>query len=157
MLEGCIDDYQFNKLIDLYGHDRKDELKRALMIHKNHHAVSERILLKYINNGFETLFDNEKNFWYIDELLLEVNNGGFDQYFSNTECKHMHLLLNALSIVGDTKYSNLFRLAVEVYHNQIDNEIRIEELNRLDNEFYKFNLFDYAELYQRCKDNFFVV
>lgn len=150
MEESYVDNYQLTKLIEFYGQNRKEEVIKALMIHKKHHDVSTRVLNKYIDNGFENLSDNEKNFWYIEVLLQDVNNGGFDQYFSNTECKELDLLLNALSILGDTKYTKLVCLAAEIYCNQIESDSRYEKLNTLDNEFYKFDLFDYVELYEKC-------
>jgi len=50
--------------------------------------MSDKIIEKESKNGIEGLSQNERNFYLVDSLLMELNNGGFDQYFLNWTGEH---------------------------------------------------------------------
>lgn len=91
----------------------------------------------------------------IDELQMEVNNGGFNQYFINSSGQNCYETLNALKKAKKVKTAKLLEDAISLINpNHISENEFIEklqkrevkelynekisiELNKLDNEFYK--------------------
>lgn len=91
----------------------------------------------------------------IDELEMEVNNGGFNQYFINSSGQNCYETLKALKKAKKVKTAKLLEDAIslinpnhlseneliEKLQNREVNELYDEKisakLNKLDNEFYK--------------------
>ncbi len=92
----------------------------------------------------------------IDELEMEVNNGGFNQYFINSSGQNCYATLKALKKNGKVKTAKLLESAISLINpNQISEKEFIEKLqkreveelydekisaglNKLDTEFYKY-------------------
>lgn len=68
------------------------------------------------------------------EFYTQVNNGGFDQYFLNTEGAQVPETQEALALLDLPKYSHLLRRAVEA--NEADDS---DALDELDEEFYELD------------------
>ncbi|MBZ4036915.1 DMP19 family protein [Flavobacterium sp. 17A] len=98
---------------------------------------------------------NSKPIADIEELEMEVNNGGFNQYFFNCgkncfetlkalkrngKIKTAKILENAISLINPKKLSN--NILIEKLQNQeveeLDNEKINASLDQLDLEFYKY-------------------
>lgn len=93
---------------------------------------------------------------YTTSLLEgEVNNGGFHQFFWNSEGKFNEAVLADLDYIGATAYHDLFRRAVAIYagHNYDEEKKRAgtswegfteaykqKRFEELDEEFYKVKL-----------------
>lgn len=91
----------------------------------------------------------------IDELKMEVNNGGFNQYFINSSGQNCYQTLNALKKAKKVKTAKLLEDAISLINpnhlsekelieklqkrkvNELYDEKISPELNKLDNEFYK--------------------
>ena len=91
----------------------------------------------------------------IDELEMEVNNGGFNQYFINSSGQNCYETLKALKKNGKVKTAKLLESAINLINpNHISEKEFVEklqkreveelydekistELNKLDAEFYK--------------------
>lgn len=88
----------------------------------------------------------------IDELEMEVNNGGFNQYFINSSGQNCYETLNALKKVKKVKTAKLLEDAINLINpnhlsenelieklqkREVNDEKISGELNKLDNEFYK--------------------
>lgn len=91
----------------------------------------------------------------IDELEMEINNGGFNQYFINSSSQNCYETLKALKKNGKAKTAKLLESAINLINpNHISENEFVEklrkreveelydekisaELNKLDAEFYK--------------------
>lgn len=74
----------------------------------------------------------------IDILEMEVNNGGFHQYFLNTENKYSIDATNGLNLIGALEHLILLEKAIEVFNKYWENdELSMEKMGELDDEFYK--------------------
>lgn len=98
--------------------------------------MSDKIIEKESKNGIEGLSQNERNFYLVDSLLMELNNGGFDQYFLNWTGEHWQETVSILDNLGISFLSNLVKKANEIYRSEKSEDDILDELNELDNEFY---------------------
>ena len=92
----------------------------------------------------------------IDELEMEINNGGFNQYFINSSSQNSYETLKALKKNGKAKTAKLLENAINLINpNHISEDEFLEklrkrqvkelydekicaELNKLDEAFYKY-------------------
>lgn len=109
--------------------------------------MSDKILEKESKSGVEALSENERNFYLIDSLLMELNNGGFDQYFLNWTGEHWQETVSILDNLGISFLSNLVKKASEIYRSDKPEDDILDELNELDNEFY--NNLNYEDTYEK--------
>ena len=109
--------------------------------------ISDKIIEKESKNGIEGLSQNERNFYLVDSLLMELNNGGFDQYFLNWTGEHWQETVSILDNLEISFLSNLVKKANEIYHNDKSEDDILDELNELDNEFY--NNLNYEDTYEK--------
>jgi len=72
---------------------------------------------KESKNGIEGLSQNERNFYLVDSLLMELNNGGFDQYFLNWTGEYWKETVSILDYLGISFLSNLVKKANEIYRS----------------------------------------
>lgn len=108
---------------------------------------SDKIIGKESKNGIEGLSQNERNFYLVDSLLMELNNGGFDQYFLNWTSEHWQETVSILDNLGISFLSNLVKKANEIYRSNKSKDDILNELNELDNEFY--NNLNYEDTYEK--------
>lgn len=109
--------------------------------------MSDKIMEKESKSGVEALSENERNFYLIDSLLMELNNGGFDQYFLNWAGEHWQETVSILDNLGISFLSNLIKKASEIYRSDKSEDDILDELNELDNEFY--NNLNYQDTYEK--------
>ena len=92
----------------------------------------------------------------ISELEMEVNNGGFSQYFFNSSGQNCFETLRLLKSTGKTKTADLLEQAILLINpdklsepdllekirkrevDELDNATVNTKLNSLDNEFFKY-------------------
>lgn len=95
---------------------------------------------------WSSLSRGERAYLLTADLSGEVCNGGFDQYFSNTGCKHVHETLEALRMIGALEYAELLEKALQAAripnpippgyeYGQEWSETSDERLSPLDSEF----------------------
>lgn len=108
---------------------------------------------KVQENHLITLSEKENIIYSIAILELELNSGGFSQYFFNSSSSLATLTLESLEKVGAEKTKDLLEKAIQVaFANEIpqDRDERRErllaldkddeaELSKLDQEFYKYD------------------
>ena len=89
--------------------------------------------------GYTTGFDLDahpvwKTFWMVEELNYEVGNGGFVQYFENTNGGHVADADAALAAMGASKHLGVFREAVRRWRRerQAIDRIRTAEMKGWD-------------------------
>ncbi|KQL41850.1 hypothetical protein AN960_00875 [Bacillus sp. FJAT-25509] len=114
--------------------------------------MSDKIIEKESKNGVEALSENERNFYLIDSLLMELNNGGFDQYFLNWTGEHWQETVSILDNLGISFLSNLVKKASEIYRSDKAEDDILDELNELDNVFY--NHLNYEDTYEKVMKSF---
>lgn len=92
----------------------------------------------------------------IEEFEMELNNGGFNQYFFNSSGQNCYETLKALKKNGKLKTAQLLQNAIDLINpnhipeneflkklqerevEELDDEKINAELNKLDTEFYKY-------------------
>ena len=131
-----------------------DEVNRVIALHG---FVSRR--------PFSELTETEKIIRAVEDLEMEVNNGGFHQYFYNSAGDHWQDCLVGLEKVGASKTGLLFKSALSIFNEASPPEDRLQRqevagklkkekfefLDQLDQKFYKYEdnltalLFKYVE------------
>ncbi len=110
----------------------------------------------------DKLNDPEKNFLFVENLLREVNNGGFNQWFYNSSGDYAHETIAALNAIGAVKMAAFVEKAISIWPERNvpkDKLVRQDmlqqmedsakpEWEKLDNMFYQGedNLDNYGEL-----------
>jgi hypothetical protein len=61
------------------------------------------------------LNDQQKNFYYNQNLEREVNNGGFNQYFFNSSGNFAHETIASLNAIGALKTADLLQRAINQF------------------------------------------
>jgi hypothetical protein len=114
----------------------------------NFDAVSN----KYETSGYEKLDNIEKLIYCIWWLEGEVNNGGFHQFFWNSAGDYTEDTLKYLLAIDAIHTADLLRKASQIAFGgeapvdrnkrydilEIDGEEKMEKLNVLDDDFYKY-------------------
>ena len=93
---------------------------------------------KKSNSGedLSKLNDYEKVFLVMDELEMEVNNGGFDQFFLNTDGRYNDILVSSAEAIKANDMAEICKKALAIYAEHAGEEDAIEELNECDEAFY---------------------
>lgn len=100
-------------------------------------ALHQWLQEKHELGGFDSLSDTEKSIWVIEELQVEVNNGGFHQYFFNSAGNHASLLTVALEEVGAQEIRDLCRGAMSLFpggrpaDDRFTRQVQLEEAERM--------------------------
>lgn len=111
-----------------------------------YYKILEPIQEMELNDGINKLSIGERNLFLIEKLIEEVNNGGFDQYFVNTEEIYVEETLDILKASGISSLTKLLNKAIIIFKSEIDDEKKMDKYEKLDNKFY--NKFDYDEFYK---------
>lgn len=94
----------------------------------------------------------QKKFYYNQCLEMEINNGGFNQYFFNSYGAQAHQTVQSLQKIGANKTAAILQKAIEQFPNSEVPEDRTERLeimeqieetanpvwDELDEQFYKY-------------------
>jgi hypothetical protein len=108
--------------------------------------LSDKIQAKESEVGIEGLNNNERQFYLVDSLLMELNNGGFDQYFSNSSGEFWGETLNVLEKLGLTFLAGLGKKANKIYQSNKSEDDKLDKLSELNDEFYEL---EYEETYKK--------
>ncbi len=65
------------------------------------------------------LNQQQKNFYYNQELEREINNGGFNQYFLNSSGNFAHQTINSLILIGADKTAAILQEAINQFPGKI--------------------------------------
>ncbi len=83
----------------------------------------------------DKLTEPQKVFLYIDNLLTEVNNGGFNQFYTNSSGNFSHETVEALKTIGAYKTAKIVETANSQFPNNRvpkDRNIRIVVLRQIE-------------------------
>lgn len=115
-------------------------------------TVFEVVSKKRDRVGFAKLSHAEQVFYAVSVLEMEVNNGGFDQFFFNSAGDYAHEAYDGLNEIGAKKMAAIVKRALAIFPEgrapkdrgdrwdllEPNEEKNAEILNKLDNEFYKY-------------------
>lgn len=99
--------------------------------------LAESDKARFFKVAFEELSQPERVFLCVWELEAEVNNGGFDQYFSNSSGDYARHVEEALVAIGAKRMQKIVRQAIETVGEEVlaeDQEQRQERLLALDED-----------------------
>ncbi|MDF2544502.1 MAG: hypothetical protein K0S47_4220 [Herbinix sp.] len=82
---------------------------------------------------------------------MEVNNGGFDQYYLNTDGVYAKDTLDFLDLMGENNFSKLLNESISIFKAVIPDDRKMEEFERLDHKFYEFGSDCYDDLFEKFK------
>lgn len=117
-------------------------------------AMSQYIAQKCsYGDNMENLNDKERVFYITQSLEMEVNNGGFAQFFFNSSGMFANELVAAFEAIGAKKTSEICKKAISIYGDEVptDRDKR-EELLTSDNEEEDEKI---EALLNKCDDEFF--
>ncbi|HUQ27184.1 MAG TPA: DMP19 family protein [Usitatibacter sp.] len=80
-------------------------------------ALSDLVFARYDRDGFESLTPPERVAYCVDALEREVNNGGFEQFFTNNSGDTSAETVAALRKIGAIQAANLVQSAMELFPN----------------------------------------
>ncbi|QOR67278.1 DUF4375 domain-containing protein [Cytobacillus suaedae] len=109
--------------------------------------IAEIIQKKERDNGLTGLDMNERKFYLLDMIVSELNNGGFDQFFFNTENKYNNEILSVLTELELPFLSQLLQKGINIYNSTEDEDERMDLLEELDGKFY--DELDYKEFFTK--------
>jgi hypothetical protein len=130
---------EIERLHDLFEHDYDDT--------QIYFASTNFAMKKEISLGIDALDELERRVFAVGTLLMEVNNGGFDQYFFNTEgtyAKETSLFLREL---GDEEFVGLLEKAILVFESELPEEEMEKAFDQLDDQFFDIDEESYDSLY----------
>jgi hypothetical protein len=114
------------------------------------YKATDYVLEKELEAGFDELDEIEKYLFMVGKILMEVNNGGFDQYFFNTDGIYARETLQFLNLIDEIKISNLLFKAISIFDTDKSDDEKYDEFNGLDKEFYELSSTDYEDFYNKC-------
>ncbi len=79
-------------------------------------------------DSLEKLTEPQKTFYFNQQLEIEVNNGGFDQYFFNYSGCFAHETILSLRQINAIKTANILQLAIEEFPNSIVPKNKLERI-----------------------------
>lgn len=106
---------------------------------------------------FSKLNDYEKVFLVMDELEMEVNNGGFDQFFDNTDGHYNDILVSSAEAIKAYDIAKICRKALAIYAKNVDAESVIEKRAYHDSMEY-MQIYKYDPIFpdlNKCDDAFY--
>jgi len=119
----------------------------------------------------DRLTEPQRNFYFNQNLEKEINNGGFNQYFTNSSGDFAHETIASLKSIGANKTAELLQQAINQFpnYNVPKDKAKRQEIldiietsanevwDELDNAFYKYedNLYDLNIAYLKQNRSFF--
>jgi hypothetical protein len=83
-------------------------------------------------DGIGSLTEPQKNFFYNQWLEMEINNGGFDQYFFNSSGEFAHETVVSLKLIGAHKSVIMLQTAIDQFSNGIVPKDRAERIGLME-------------------------
>ena len=112
------------------------------------YAIADIVAEKESESSFTSLKAEEKNIYMIDTLLSEINNGGLDEYFFNTEGKYCQDTINVLKMLNQFELAEILNQASIIYFGDTNEEDKFDMLNEFDEKIY--GQVEFETLYKAC-------
>lgn len=104
---------------------------------------------KEIKKGYKGLEPIEQKLFIVGKYLMEVNNGGLDQYFIHTDGQYAKETIKFLKSIEEANFLEILNKAYEIYRSDMDEDEQYEALEELDIDFFNFER-EYNKLYEKC-------
>ena len=147
--------------------DMRSSLDSAYAFQGDIWEQEDRIIQYHIYNAlceksnygeeFSKLNEYEKVFLVMDKLDMEVNNGGFDQFFDNTEGHYNDILVSSAEAIKAYDIAKICRKALAIYAKNVDAESVIEKRAYHDSMEY-MQIYKYDPIFpdlNKCDDAFY--
>ena len=147
--------------------DMRSSLDSAYAFQGDIWEQEDRIIQYHISNAlceksnygeeFSKLNEYEKVFLVMDELDMEVNNGGFDQFFHNTDGHYNDILVPSAEAIKAYDIAKICRKALAIYAKNVDAESVIEKRAYHDSMEY-MQIYKYDPIFpdlNKCDDAFY--
>lgn len=147
--------------------DMRSSLDSAYAFQGDIWEQEDRIIQYHISNAlceksnygeeFSKLNEYEKVFLVMDKLDMEVNNGGFDQFFDNTEGHYNDILVPSAEAIKAYDIAKICRKALAIYAKNVDAESVIEKRAYHDSMEY-MQIYKYDPIFpdlNKCDDAFY--
>lgn len=147
--------------------DMRSSLDSAYAFQGDIWEQEDRIIQYHISNAlceksnygeeFSKLNEYEKVFLVMDELDMEVNNGGFDQFFHNTDGHYNYILVPSAEAIKAYDIAKICRKALAIYAKNVDAESVIEKRAYHDSMEY-MQIYKYDPIFpdlNKCDDAFY--
>jgi hypothetical protein len=112
------------------------------------YAIADIISMKKAESSFNSLKVEEKNINMIDTLIEDINNGGLDDYFFNTEGKYCQDTINVLKMLSQFELAEILNQASIIYFGDTNEDDKFDLLNEFDEKIY--GQVDFEALYKAC-------
>jgi hypothetical protein len=112
------------------------------------YAIADIISKKAAEASFNSLKVEEKNINMIDTLIDDINNGGLDDYFFNTEGKYCEDTINVLKMLNQFELAEILNQASFIYFGDTNEDDKFDLLNEFDEKI--FEQVDFEALYKAC-------
>lgn len=122
------------------------------MDEEDYDKLTDHVLHKEARSGYSSLSNGERLVYHIWKLFAEVNNGGFTQYFHNSNGGFAVETLKNLKYLGEESVYGLLQAACQIYPQgvlegdanarrehfmSLDFDYLLEFLGPIDMQFYK--------------------
>lgn len=134
-------------------------LAKEIRIHSNYWEADDETLYDtlqdllydkiFYGDCMDVLSEEEKVFLSMAELEIEVNNGGFDQFFFNTDNEWNDMLVYAAHEIGAHEIAKICEKAISILSLHLDSESQMERLDECDEDFYHESCDDISSLCSR--------
>jgi hypothetical protein len=112
------------------------------------YAIADIISERAAESSFNSLKVEEKNINMIDTLIDDINNGGLDDYFFNTEGKYCQDTINVLKMLNQFELAEILNQASIIYFGDTNEDDKFDLLNEFDEKI--FEQVDFEALYKAC-------
>lgn len=124
----------------LFGNSNKSEkrldLDKLLTSDNINNSIIEidKFICEQCNYGdnIEKLTEQQRNFYYNQNLEREVNNGGFKQYFYNSSGDFAHETVESLNLIRAAKTASILQRAIDQFPDRTVQKDRIERQTTLE-------------------------
>jgi hypothetical protein len=117
--------------------DKKLDLEKLLTSDNINNSIIaiDNFICELCNYGdnIEKLTEQQRNFYYNQNLEREVNNGGFRQYFYNSSGDFALETIESLNLIWATKTAAILQKAIDQFPGKIVQKDRIERRATLEN------------------------
>lgn len=131
------------------GNKINEMLEEGQVTEEIFYTLTDEALDNEIEHGYEELSPIDKKAFLIGKLLMEVNNGGFDQYFLNTQGKYGRDTVELLDAIGEKNFVKLLEEVISIHKAVIPDDQKLEEFEEIDDKFYSLSTEDYENLYDK--------
>ncbi len=113
------------------------------------YTITDYVLEKESEYGLEGLNELEQKVFLLIRFLMEINNGGFDHYYLETNGIYAKPTLEFLDSMNETSFAKLLDESISIFKAVIPDDKKINMYQELDDKFYHLSPNNYDILYEK--------